>query len=508
MNSLKITLLISFCLYLTHTKAQTFEWAKSGNTISSNRIVIDRTGSLYTADWQSVAKYDSIGNFIWQQNIGGNSYDIIIAGIATDDSNNVYLAGAFGHTISIGPYTLTSDAGGNANTFLVKYNSAGIIQWITRSHSNGDSGTDGITVDKQGNILIIGRFLDSLRLDSFVFDAPMTNQIFLAKYSPAGVCLWAKHLKSETFAGGGPCPKIKSDGLGNSYICGHFNGYALFDSLQIFAHGGQYDQDIFLSKIDPSGNFLWLKALGGNNEEIIYGPMDVDSVGNTYISSYFSSAPAYFDSYTLTTNSYNYFTAKYDVNGNCKWAKYGAAGVICAVNDGFYATTPAFISKYDSLCNLQWTKTVAGASNNAMVAVNTDVYLTGSYTGSVSFDTCALSSTSNQMYIAKLSNPAPPIITNLKERENSTVFSVFPNPASRIITINLTTVKVKESYTLKVSDSLGKNVYSEAMKEITSSFTKQIDLSQLPKGIYFVGLQSTSVDSSQKKAEVKKIVLQ
>lgn len=500
MNSLKIILLISFCFFLTHTQAQTFEWVKSGNTTSSNRIVIDRAGSLYTADWQSVAKYDSIGNFIWQQNIGGNSYDIIIAGIATDDSNNVYLAGAFGHTISIGPYTLTSDAGGNANTFLVKYNSGGVIQWVTRSHSNGDSGTDGITVDKQGNILLIGRFLDSLHLDSFVFDAPMTSQIFLAKYSPAGVCLWAKHLKSESFNGGAVSPKIKSDGLGNSYICGHFNSYALFDSLQVFAHGGQYDQDIFLSKIDPNGNFLWLKALGGNNEEIIYGPMDVDSIGNTYISSYFSSAPAYFDSYTLTTNSYNYFTAKYDVNGNCKWAKYGATGGICAVSDGYYTSYPSLLAKYDTLGSLQWTKTVSGASNNAMVANNTDVYMTGNYNGSVSFDTCALSSTSNQMYIAKLSNPAPPIITNLKETENSTVFSVYPNPTTNILTISYQSKNV-ENLTLTINDSNGKRIYTDSQKKSSVQYAKTIDLSKQSKGAYYIELIADG------KKSVKKVIL-
>lgn len=505
MNPLKIIILIVFCLSMACTKAQTFEWAKVGNGSIATRIVRDIAENLYVIDNQGVAKYNPIGNFTWQQNITGT--DCVITGIAVDTLNNLYVTGYFGGTIDIGTNILVSEAGGNGNTFLVKYNANGIIQWITRSHSNGDSDADGITVDKQGNILIIGRFLDSLRLDSFVFQAPLTSQVFLAKYSSSGVCLWAKHLISDSFDGGSNGPKIKSDKLGNTYISGHFISYALFDTIHIYAHGGQYDEDIFLTKIDASGNFLWAKALGGNLQEIS-GPMDVDSLGNTYISGYFSSAPTYFGGYTLTTNWAGYFTAKYDTDGNCHWAKHGNANAICAANDGYYTNAPGLITKYDTLGSLQWTKTVSGASNNAMAAVNTDVYLTGSYTGSVNFDTCALSSTSNQMYIAKLSNPDPPIITNLKETENSIIFSVYPNPTGNTVTVSIQSTNHKNSFPLKITNTLSQIVYSETIKEITGSYTKQIDLNSLPKGIYFLELQSNSADAPQKKTEVKKIVLQ
>ena len=102
-----------------------------------------------------------------------------------------------------------------------------------------------------------------------------------------------------------------------------------------------------------------------------------------------------------------------------------------------------------------------------------------------------------------------PLTTIIKEAiVKEAEMNVFPNPASRIITIKIITYKPQEDFILKVSNSLGKTVYSESLKEISDSLTKKIDLSAQPKGTYFVELQSTSPSSLQKKVEVKKIVLQ
>jgi hypothetical protein len=504
MNHLKKLLFFTFCFLYVHTKAQIFEWSKAGNSNGVNSMVRDKPGNIYVGG-QFVTKYDPIGNFIWQQNIIAYG----VKGIVSDSIGNVYTTGVFGGTLTIDTITLTSDYGYN-NMYLAKFNSSGNIQWVKQSHSNGFSGTDAITIDKQGNPIIIGRFNDSLRLDSFIFDAPLTSQIFLAKYSPSGVCLWAKNLGSGSFGGGGNGPKIESDKLGNTYISGHYSGdSAQFDNINIIPyHYSNYSgHDIFLAKIDSLGNFLWVKNIGGLGQEVS-GPMDVDSLGNIYLSGYFSSAPAYFGNYTLTTNFESYFTAKYDTDGNCLWAKYGNENVICAANDGYYTNAPGLITKYDSLGSFQWTKTVSGAVNNAMVANNTDVYITGSFNGSVSFDACALNSTSNQMYIAKLSTPDSPIITNLKETENNAIFSVYPNPSRNVVTVSIQSTNPKDIFQLKVTNALSQNVYSEAIKEITGSFSKQIDLSMLPKGMYFIELQSNSSDSQQMQTEVKKIVLQ
>lgn len=492
----KLQLLI-YILLSQFSYSQTFQWSKAGNSTGANKMASDKAGNFYVADGHSVSKYDFLGNFIWKQNISGGYF----SDLDCDSIGNTYIIGNF-DSLTIGTYVLAAPSN-QANTFLVKYNSNGSFQWVKRSYNNRDASAHAITVDKQGNPIIIGRFLDSLHLDDFFLDAPETNQVFLAKYSPSGFCLWAKHLESWSFGGGGNGPKIKSDKLGNSYISGHFINHATFGNITIPAHG-EYADNIFLAKFDLNGTFLWAQVLGGSVEEIS-GPMDVDSIGNTYISGYFSSAQAYFGSYTLTTGSYNYFTAKYDSDGTCLWAKYRNSSGICAASDGYYTNDPGLVTKYNDAGDLQWTKTVSGAANNAMVATSTDVFITGSYNGPVSFDTCNLTSTANQMYIAKLGDVAVP--TSIKEMATNTFFSVYPNPASSSITLSINTSKSKGVFVLNICNTSGSLVYTETLKEVQGSFTKQINLSFLPKGAYFIELQFTSLNSSVKK-ESTKIILQ
>lgn len=76
--------------------------------------------------------------------------------------------------------------------------------------------------------------------------------------------------------------------------------------------------------------------------------------------------------------------------------------------------------------------------------------------------------------------------------------TIYPNPASRLITINIASNKTKRKLSLKVNNASGKTFYSEDLKESPESFSKQIDLSSLPKGIYFVELYQDNKHLSQK----------
>ena len=504
------TLLNSYCL-----SGQTFQWASTANGFNSAVGAFngkDSIGNLYVSgsydNWSTdttvgifVMKFTPFGIMEWVQKLP--SHMAGLNGFTVDKSGNVSIIGGFGTGGFVKPSNTILTSNSN-NMFLIKFNTHGALQFATMSLEGSMAVGENLSSDNLGNLYVIGKFSDKVVLPCDSFTSPAVNHCFVVKYSPTGICLWVKHLISATFDGGGANSKIRTDKNNNSYVSGHFNMYAIFDTITIADHGYQ---DIFLAKLDASGNFLWAKALGGNFEEIS-GPMDIDSLGNTYISGYFSSAPAYFDNYTLTTNSYNYFTAKYNTNGNCLWAKYARAGIVCAVNDGFYATTPSFISKYDTLGSLQWTKTVAGANNYAMGADNASLCITGNYTGLVNFDAYSLNSTTDQMFIAKLENPNPPLTTKIKETQNNSIFSVYPNPTGNIIDVCIQSTNSQAVSLLKVSNALSQIVYSETLKEVSGLYSKQIDLGKLPKGIYFVELQSTSSDSQQKKVEVKKIVLQ
>ena len=138
-------------------------------------MVRDITGNFYVAGNQYIAKYNSIGNFIWQQSINGFG----VNGIDVDSIGNLYVTGMFYGTVTLGSFSLTSDVD-HSDLYLAKFNTSGTIEWITRSYNNsGFAGVDAITVNEQCYPIIIGRFLDSLKLDNFVFHG--TISFLLAK---------------------------------------------------------------------------------------------------------------------------------------------------------------------------------------------------------------------------------------------------------------------------------------------------------------------------------------
>ncbi|MBK8192110.1 MAG: hypothetical protein IPK76_02365 [Lewinellaceae bacterium] len=59
---------------------------------------------------------------------------------------------------------------------------------------------------------------------------------------------------------------ISIDVSGNIYTAGYFTGTADFDPgpgiFNLTSPGNEYARNIFISKLDASGNFVWAKTLG------------------------------------------------------------------------------------------------------------------------------------------------------------------------------------------------------------------------------------------------------
>ena len=92
---------------------------------------------------------------------------------------------------------------------------------------------------------------------------------------------------------------IAVDGSSNIYL----NGYQESDSY------GSYDYGII--KLDPNGNLLWQKKIGGSTDEAGRA-IAVDGSDNVYL-----NGPQRLDSYDL----YDYGVIKLDTNGNMLWQK-------------------------------------------------------------------------------------------------------------------------------------------------------------------------------------------
>ena len=110
-----------------------------------------------------------------------------------------------------------------------------------------------VTVDSVGNVYMAG-YIN--KFSTTVYDA------FLAKYDASGTQLWNKTWGGDNndFANG-----VAVDSLGNVYIVGSTNSFG----------NGVYD--VFIVKYDSSGNLIWSKIWGGDNNDNANG-VTVDSL--------------------------------------------------------------------------------------------------------------------------------------------------------------------------------------------------------------------------------------
>ena len=73
------------------------------------------------------------------------------------------------------------------------------------------------------------------------------------------------------------------DAAGNVYITGQFTGTVDFDPgagiANLTAAGSSNFQDIFVSKLDNAGNYIWAKNMGGNFADRGLA-ITVDAAGN------------------------------------------------------------------------------------------------------------------------------------------------------------------------------------------------------------------------------------
>jgi hypothetical protein len=229
------------------------------------------------------------------------------------------------------------------------------FKWAVSAGGRFNDASSDVTVDNSGNSIAIGYFSNTAMFGNIQLNSAGSADIFVAKYDPLGNLLWAAKA-------GGPyydeAISVTTDNSDNIIITGKFSGSAAFGSIIIQGSSDGTYPDVFIAKYDPNGNCLWVKKGGGD-----YGDsgedLNVDEVGNIYVSGIFTLS-ATFDNITLPeVDAYGTFIAKYDPSGNIQWVKVLNGGTPFNVY-GFY---------------------YSNARSNSIVVNNNGIYVSGSFTG-------------------------------------------------------------------------------------------------------------------------------
>ena len=280
----------------------------------------------------------------------------------------------------------------------------------------------GVAADVSGNVYVAGRFSSTVDFDPNGGDLHTSNgehDVFLSKFDSYGNFEWARTW------GGPDIDKglgVAADGSGNVYVTGYFEGTVDFDPGSGDPHTSKGESDVFLSKFDPSGNFVWVRTWGGSEWDRSYG-VAVDGLGNAYVTGCFTETvdfdPDGGDPHT-SNGGFDVFLSKFDSSGNFKWARtWGGefsdkgTGVAADGSGNVYITgfffhvtvdfdpdggdlhtsngfNDVFLSKFDASGNFEWAHTWGGIYFDAGYGVSADgsgnCYVTGYFWGTVDFD--------------------------------------------------------------------------------------------------------------------------
>jgi len=365
-------------------------------------------------------------NFEWAKQMGGTSLDQGQS-ITTDAGGNVYTTGLFGGTVdfdpSVGTANLTS--AGGYDIFIQKLDTAGNLLWVKQMGGTSQDYGNSIITDTSGNVYTTGCFMGTVDFDPGAGTNNLISagyiDIFIQKLDTGGNLLWVKQMGGTSYDYG---RSITTDAGGNVYTTGWFYGTVDFDpgvGISNLTSTGQ--DDIFIQKLDTSGNLLWVKQMGGTSWEEGYS-ITTDAGGNVYTTGCFMDTVD-FDPGTGTTNltsagGIDIFIQKLDSTGNFLWVKqmggtYGCRGesITIDASGNVYTTgwfkdivdfdpgtgttnftsagdNDIFIQKLDTAGNLLWVKQMGGTSIDYGYSITTDaggnVYTTGSFMGTVDFD--------------------------------------------------------------------------------------------------------------------------
>ncbi len=463
-----------------------------------------------------LAKFNSAGTFQWSTYYGGLSNDYALS-CATDALNNVFLTGGTSSSNRIATAGAHDQINNAGDAFLVKFNSAGTVQWGTYYGGTGSDDGKACVVDGSGNVYVAGKTNSSntgnviATLNQIVLGGG--TDVFLVKFDGAGSRLWATYFGGSGNEGavlhGGGC---SIDANNNVYISGETN------SSNGIATVGTYDAtyggntDAFLARFNASGVLLW---------GTYYGGADIDQGWACATS---AVGPIYLIGYTTgSSTSISTSLSHQAVYGGGSGASSGDAFLVkfCQAPE-----LPGAITGPTSICpgtsNTYCVPTIPDATsynwtlpNGQIFATTTNCITTSLITtnGNLSVyasNNCGITKVKNlaiTMLVCRLgSSQSADVLSNGISKENGV--SIFPNPNSGDrFTVSLNELS-NETKTIEMDLY---NVFGQKLQ--SASFINQGDeqintefkfKETYAEGIYFVNISIDGRLVSKKRISIIK----
>jgi hypothetical protein len=498
-------LFILFLLNGLWAKAQCWQWGISSNG-HITKVAEDAVGNVYIAGFYTgtmslgnfnfenegtcsfVAMIDIYGNCQWAKEIRMFVSDLDVV------NAKIFVTGNFSDSLSFNDVMYIPSG---ADGLIVALDLSGNFLWLKQGSGAGNNSFNSLSVNSTGKLCIAGTTIGQMFVDGNHFN----SGAFVVLLNQTGDF-------TDNVIIGDHCigREIDSDSMNNIYVLCNFDDTINIDGTQYFP---DYSGSHFIVKYDSNGSLLWLNVLGGN----YYYPntnLTVTRNGDFYVSKNQRYSSIVLSKFSASGNliwSGNYggsvYDRCYDLGLDNQENLYMTGSFWYNASFGGIAVTGnqdcLFLAKLDSSGNAIWVKAETSNSEGsvhgvAVSFVNSDHgYLIGEAWPGANLDSHPVSGS----FVARLSWNLFTSIKPLIEKDPEMI--LFPNPSSGYISIDMNNFNPVVS-SISIYDNSGKNIYWKSIQ--TSENKIVLDLSEFSQGYYTIELIADN------KKWFKKVIVQ
>lgn len=320
-------------------------------------------------------------------------------------------------------------------TFSSLYSISQTCEWATTVGGSYFDFTYDLVVDYRNNVVCIGRINNSVDFNpagSPYILGPVDDDIFIAKYDPSGVLVWARLFEGVSGEG----TNLATDDYGNIFAVGNFHKEMDFDpgpGSEIRTAVGYNDG--FLLKLNSFGEFEWVKIFQGITDEpdglgtgVDPEGLGIDVNGNLFVTGSFGGMIDFDpgpDSELHSGITHDFYVQKLNSDGEFVWLKtigpveptmsgsrvidlkMGPLGHVHVTGtfrdevdfnpgdgEALHSTSErgAFVLKLDNNGDYHWSSSIEGGNINGIQPLNIEVgydgsvYTSGNFKDDIDFD--------------------------------------------------------------------------------------------------------------------------
>ena len=187
-----------------------------------------------------------------------------------------------------------------------------------------------VAVDGQGDLITTGMLLGDVTFGTHgSASSGVYDQLGYIAKADGQTGNWNWLTETGSYDGGGNAAFTGvATHMNDIYTCGWFVGNVSFGSQQF--RSTQDSQDLFVSKLDASGAWLWTAVAGGSTSDDTCEDVATDSAGNVYVAGTFNGSASFHSTGVTTQGETDAWFAEMDTSANPsggnRWAWVTTAG--------------------------------------------------------------------------------------------------------------------------------------------------------------------------------------